>query len=846
VSYYGYDELDRMSSLRADAFGIDATTYYVHDAVGNRTRIDDAESHSTYFAYDELNRLASETDALGKAEYYAYNAVGNVLSRTDGDGQTTYYVYDDLDRLVRIDFPGNESAYFAYDANANLLSAAIPGETTPTYGWGTQPWGTSPYGGQQGSSSGTHIDYFAYDELNRPIRRTIQGVGTLYYAYDLAGRRTMVKDWTDTAVYYEYDKRGLISRVHAPAGWTYYAYDARGAMLTKRLPNDTITYHTYDDAGRVSSIADRRSDGSAICSFAFTRDANGNITRSLREDDSCWYYEYDGLQRLTAAEWKAGGGSSLYAFEYQYDKVGNRVSLVYNGTPTYYSYNAANELTVRETIGDDTLYYAYDGRGNQVKRQTLGGHTQYFAYNARDLVSRVTSTDPSFTPNYFEYNALGERVKITDSTGTTFYVWDGLNITHEHDGTGALKRRYTQGYAATEGIAQMLDLQDLTAPGDPHYFYHFDLPGGVHRLTDAAESVAQSLEFSPNGRTLLKTGTAPNPFMFPGTYLDLPDLPGMPQSKTRIVDTSIGAFLQRDVMERDGLRSRYVYGEDNPNTTVDPAGRQADDTISKRQVIPGQGTATFRLEGYGAKYEYTKKTIRVVDKRGRPAFREQVVKTPIREHEAKRIETLFREATGTLLREARARASQLGGRQGGGRPVGIGTRYRVFLFRKQGGAVVEIGHWEFEYALRYTGKIDPPQESIRVSILLPPTWRARHLDPLKNVRKKQDAPKVTQGSVPTGGIGILARGVRTQVRFTASDARACYYWAQTFRNGVLRSGKVRLELTGPERFDHPQPRSSSAPGALRLQGRTALTATPAFEDRPHVQFPATLPPPTRR
>jgi hypothetical protein len=99
----------------------------------------------------------------------------------------------------------------------------------------------------------------------------------------------MVKDWTNAAVYYHYDRRGLISRVHSPAGWTDTTYDARGVFgppLTKHLPNDTVAYHTYDAAGRVASIADRRSDGTAICSFAFTRDADGNILTSQREDGS--------------------------------------------------------------------------------------------------------------------------------------------------------------------------------------------------------------------------------------------------------------------------------------------------------------------------------------------------------------------------------------------------------------------------------------------------------------------------------------------------------------------------------------------------------------------------------
>ncbi len=59
------------------------------------------------------------------------------------------------------------------------------------------------------------------------------------------------------------------------------------------------------------------------------------------------------LSRLTDAEWKDGGGVSLYAYRYDYDLVGNHTKLLYNGTPTYYAYNAANELTDEWTPGGD-------------------------------------------------------------------------------------------------------------------------------------------------------------------------------------------------------------------------------------------------------------------------------------------------------------------------------------------------------------------------------------------------------------------------------------------------------------------------------------------------------------
>ncbi|RLC61592.1 MAG: hypothetical protein DRI48_10585, partial [Chloroflexi bacterium] len=402
------------------------------------------------------------------------------------------------------------------------------------------------------------------DALNRPVQRTIQGVGTLYFAYDLAGRRTMLQDPKGGVVYYSYDQRGLVTRVDSAAGSTYYTHDARGALLSRRLPNGTCTYHTYDDAGRISKLENRKSDGTALSTFAFTRDANGNILTSLREDGSCWYYEYDGLQRLHKAEWKNAGGSTLYAFTYNYDKVGNRTSLLADGQVTCYSCNAANEL-VEEDCDGQTVYYGYDGRGNCIRRTVAGGHTTYFAYNSRNLLTAITSTDPAFTPNTFEYNALGQRIKKVDSTGTTRYVWDGLNIVLELDEAGDLKRRYTHGHAAIEGVASLLDVEDA---GGSHYFYHFDQVGGVRQLTDAYQNTAQAFEYEPFGRILAETGSAPNDFTFPATYLQLPDLPTLRLSPTRVYDARLGRYTGRDLLHP--ATNRYTYAFQNSLLRVDP------------------------------------------------------------------------------------------------------------------------------------------------------------------------------------------------------------------------------------------------------------------------------------
>jgi len=197
------------------------------------------------------------------------------------------------------------------------------------------------------------------------------------------------------------------------------------------------------------------------------------------------------MQRLTGAEWK-DGATLLYGYQYNYDKVGNRLSLLADGTVACYSYNNCNELT-DELCGSEEIDYEYDGRGNCVSRSVEGGTTTYFEYNARNLITRIDTTELGFTPNLFSYNALGQRISKTDSTGTTYYVWDGLHILLEHDGAGTITRRYTYGHEAVHGVAGLIDVED--ASGGAHYFYHFDQVGGVRALTTESAATDTTYEY---------------------------------------------------------------------------------------------------------------------------------------------------------------------------------------------------------------------------------------------------------------------------------------------------------------------------------------------------------------
>ena len=83
--------------------------------------------------------------------------------------------------------------------------------------------------------------------------------------------------------------------------------------------------------------------------------------------------------------------------------MGNRLWIVENDVPTYYTYDAANELLTETTYGEAAAYQ-YDGHGNTIARSVDGGDTVYYDYDARNNISAIWSRDAAFTTNEFAYD----------------------------------------------------------------------------------------------------------------------------------------------------------------------------------------------------------------------------------------------------------------------------------------------------------------------------------------------------------------------------------------------------------------------------------------------------------
>ncbi|MFH1422747.1 MAG: hypothetical protein ABIH42_08570 [Planctomycetota bacterium] len=153
----------------------------------------------------------------------------------------------------------------------------------------------------------------------------------------------------------------------------------------------------------------------------FTRDAVGNITKLYRGDlPATVYYEYDKNYRLTKETWQDTDTppNTLYAFEYNYDNADNREQAEILGDAVYYEYeNGNNRLTkeFNETQGE-TTYYGYDNRGNIIRKKK-GTDDTYYYYDSRNLMTEAVLPTAA---SYFVYNALGERVRKLESSGSVY------------------------------------------------------------------------------------------------------------------------------------------------------------------------------------------------------------------------------------------------------------------------------------------------------------------------------------------------------------------------------------------------------------------------------------------
>ena len=281
-------------------------------------------------------------------------------------------------------------------------------------------------------------------------------------------------------------------------------------------------------------MANLNSSNTTLSSFSYALDNVGNRKHLVEVTGNRVTWSYDKTYQLTNEQ---RSGSNSYNITYTYDRVGNRLGLNVGGVPTTNIYDAANELLASNTMSALTTY-TFDANGNLL---TSVSPSNQVTTNTWDVVNLLTQVAlPSGTVDTFTYNADGERVQKTDSTGTTKHVWDGRNILLETDASNIIQAVYT----LQPKLYGNLISEWRSGIGS---FYLYDGLGSTTQLVSSTGSVTDSYLYDSWGNILLASGTTTNPFLFVGMlgYYNDPDVVDY-YIRARYYDPESGRFRSRD------------------------------------------------------------------------------------------------------------------------------------------------------------------------------------------------------------------------------------------------------------------------------------------------------------
>ncbi len=555
-----YDSSNRVTA-QVDAAGRQMTWSYSGDPTspaGSTTTVADARGNVTVFDYANLELMSvthgagtsaeattryqydpttlgrtAITDPDGNVTRNVYDTHGNLLSTADPLGRTTYYSYDALDDLTSVTDPRDTTTSYTYDGSGNLLSRSTPLTETGQVAQTTYEYGAAPGEVTAVTDPNGKTNSFTYDSAGDRTSVTDPDGNTTTYTYNGVGERT-----TSTS------PNGNVAGGDTAAHTTSYVHDAGGELTGETDPLGHTTNYAYDGDGNRVSITD----------------ANGHTTQQTYDADN-------ELVQVTRPD-----GSTLKT---EWDQAGNMTAQVDGaGHTTSYSYDPLNRLIAVTDSDGHTTSYGYDLVGRKTSMVNAEGQTTNYYYDAAGEMAYVFYSDGR-TPNVSEnYDVDGNRITLTDGSGTSSFTYDSLNrMTSAVDGSGA---------TASYGYDLAGHLTGLTYPNGQTVNRGYDSAGNLTSVTDW---LGHTTHFSYDANSNLTGNGYPNGVDSSLAYDDADHV-------TAIADTNGGNTLANFNYTRDAVAQ--VAGETINNGSQSTIGytRNALDQLTTDNQTPyGYDTA---------------------------------------------------------------------------------------------------------------------------------------------------------------------------------------------------------------------------------------------------------------
>jgi len=215
------------------------------------------------------------------------------------------------------------------------------------------------------------------------------------------------------------------------------------------------------------------------------------------------------------------------------------------------AYNSANQML---TFNDKTI--TYDNNGNMTSVTNSCGTTNYI-WDARNRLIGIEgfNTACSTLSASFKYDALGRRIEKTINSKTTQYLYDGLDIIQEIE-NGMASVNYIRTFNIDEPLAR------IQADGTIRY-YQQDGLRSVIALLDETGVVKTQYAYDPFGNVIIKGEVSDNTFQFAGRENDAT---GLLYERFRYYSFELQRYISEDLIRLSGRDINfYVRVANNPH-----------------------------------------------------------------------------------------------------------------------------------------------------------------------------------------------------------------------------------------------------------------------------------------
>lgn len=466
-----YDDFGNVTQTKVGTQTLSTNTYGANN--GDLNRVTYGNGNYVDYTYDDYGNITAISQNGTQNFTWKYDSTGNLYSHEDlVNNQRFIYTYDTTGRLVRQNVLNNskKSVYaseYGYDLNNNVSRF------------------TSSAGGTSVTES------FEYGTDNLATKYTYPSGKTATYTNDGLLRRNSTVINTDTPINHQFvylmSARGGDTRT-TKIGWEHinnyiyaYTYDANGniTLITRR--DKSVSGSTYEKQQQFAydelNQLIRADDLAKNCTEVYTYDNGGNILSTVR-----YPLTWGSLDGVTATRttsyayddtnWK-DKLTSYNGIDFTYDEIGN--PLQYKGfTLTWQNGRQLASMQLMQMRFEFT--YDVDGLRTSKKIPNVGSEHKYYYVGSR-LQYETLSDDSAL---YYFYDSDGNPSGIRYKTGSTFtdyyYVcnWRG-NVVEIYNSAGVLVASYdynawgvTTTHSTDADTQNIADLNPLRYRG---YYY---------------------------------------------------------------------------------------------------------------------------------------------------------------------------------------------------------------------------------------------------------------------------------------------------------------------------------------------------------------------------------------